>query len=77
MEARIFRKVRNDFENFSHYSTQKTDSSNTFEFEKGKTWDQIERNFHSKFKNWAKNEYDTIKAATEEVNMPLRKMVKW
>jgi DNA-binding NtrC family response regulator len=77
IEARIFRKVRADFEGFTHFPTQKTDSSNVFEFEKGKTWEQIERNFHSKFKNWAKNEYDTIKSATEELNMPLRKMDKW
>lgn len=77
IEARIFRKVREDFEDFTHFPTQKTDTSNIFEFEKGKTWEQIERNFHSKFKNWAKNEYDTIKNATEQLNMPLRKMDKW
>jgi len=77
IETRIFRKVRNDFEKFSHFPTQKTDSSNIFEFEKGKTWEQIERNFKSKFKKWAKENYGTIKQATKELNMPLRKMDKW
>jgi transcriptional regulator with AAA-type ATPase domain len=77
VEARIFRKVRADFEDFTHFPTQKTDSSNVFEFEKGKTWEQIERNFKSKFKNWVKNEYKSIKEATQELNMPLRKMDKW
>ena len=77
VETRIFRKVRNDFENYSHFPTQKTDSSNIFEFEKGKTWEQIERNFKSKFKKWAKENYGTIKQATKELNMPLRKMDKW
>ncbi len=77
IEARIFRKVRADFELFNHYPSQKTDTTNVFEFEKGKTWEQIERNFKSKFKNWAKNEYTSIKEATKELNMPLRKMDKW
>lgn len=77
VEARIFIKVRADFEEFTHFPTQKTDSSNIFEFEKGKTWEQIERNFRSKFKAWAKNEFNSIKEATEELNMPLRKMDKW
>jgi hypothetical protein len=48
-----------------------------FEFEKGKTWEQIERSFQSKFKSWVKNEYPSIKEATKELNMPLRKMDKW
>jgi len=77
VEARIFRKVREDFEAFTHFPSQKTDTSNVFEFEKGKTWDQIERSFQSKFKNWVKNEYPSIKEATKELNMPLRKMDKW
>jgi len=77
VETRIFRKVRADFEEFTHFPSQKTDNSNVFEFEKGKTWEQIERNFHSKFKAWVKREYESIKAATEELNMPLRKMDKW
>ena len=77
VEARIFRKVRADFEKFTHFPTQKSDTSNIFEFEKGKTWEKIERDFHSKFKNWAKNEYPSIKEATKELNMPLRKMDKW
>lgn len=77
VEARIFRKVRGDFEEFTHFPTQKTDTSNVFEFEKGKTWEQIERNFQSKFKSWIKNEYPSIKEATKELNMPLRKMDKW
>ncbi len=77
IEARIFRKVRADFEKFTHFPSQKSDSSNTFEFEKGKSWEQIERNFKSKFKSWAKKEYKTIKQATQELNMPLRKMDKW
>ena len=77
IEARIFGQVRQDFEAFTHYPFQKTDTSNVFEFEKGKTWEQIERNFQSKFKSWAKNEYRTIKEATKELNMPLRKMDKW
>lgn len=77
VEARIFRKVREDFEAFTHFPSQKTDTSNVFEFEKGKTWEQIERSFQSKFKNWVKSEYPTIKEATKELNMPLRKMDKW
>jgi hypothetical protein len=77
VEARIFRQVRADFESFTHFPKQKTDSSNIFEFEKGKTWEQIERTFQSKFKNWAKREYGTIKDATRELNMPPRKMDKW
>lgn len=77
VEARIFRKVRSDFEKFTHFPTQKSDTTNIYEFEKGKTWEQIERNFKSKFKQWAKSEYGTIKNATEEMNMPFRKMDKW
>jgi hypothetical protein len=77
VEARIFRRVREDFEAFTHFPSQKTDTSNVFEFEKGKTWEQIERNFQSKFKSWVKNEYPSIKEATKELNMPLRKMDKW
>ena len=77
IETRIFRKVRNDFESFNHFPTQKSDTSNSFEFEKGKTWEQIERGFKSKFKTWAKREYVTIKNATEELKMPSRKMDKW
>ena len=77
VEARIFRKVREDFESFTHFPTQKADTTNVFEFTKGKTWDQIERSFKAKFKNWAKNEYDSIKDATKELDMPLRKMDKW
>jgi len=77
VEAKIFTKVRDDFEKFCHFPTQKTDITNIYEFEKGKTWDQIEREFRSKFKHWAKKEYHTIKDATEKLNMPLRKMDKW
>lgn len=77
IETRIFRKVRKDFENFTHFPTQKTDTSNTFEFEKGKSWEHIERTFKSEFKAWAKKEYGTIKNATKNLNMPLRKMDKW
>lgn len=51
VEARIFSKVRADFENFNHFPTEKTDTSNLFEFVKGKTWDKIERDFQSAFKN--------------------------
>jgi hypothetical protein len=76
-EARIFRKVRADFEKLTHFPSQKADTSNVFEFEKGKTWEQIERSFHSSFKNWVKSEYPSIKQATKELNMPLRKMDKW
>jgi transcriptional regulator of aromatic amino acid metabolism len=77
VEAKIFTKVRNDFERYCHFPTQKADTSNIFEFEKGKTWSQINREFKSKFKNWAKAEYHTIKDATDALNMPLRKMDKW
>ncbi len=77
VEAKIFTKVRDDFEKFCHFPTQKTDTTNFYEFEKGKSWDQIEREFRSKFKHWAKKEYHTIKDATEKLNMPLRKMDKW
>lgn len=77
VEARIFRKVRADFETFNHFPTQKTDTSNIFEFEKGKTWERIERDFQSAFKSWVKDNYPSIKQATKELNMPLRKMDKW
>lgn len=77
VETRIFRKVRFDFEKFTHFPTQQSDTRNTFKFEKGKTWEQIERNFKSKFKQWAKAEYGTIINATNEMNMPARKMDKW
>jgi len=77
VETRIFRKVRKDFESFTHFPTQKADSSNIFEFEKGKTWEQIDRAFKSKFKKWAKENYGTIINATKELNMPPRKMDKW
>jgi hypothetical protein len=77
VEARIFRKVRADFETFNHFPTQKTDTSNIFEFEKGKTWERIERDFQSAFKRWVKDNYPSIKQATNELNMPSRKMDKW
>lgn len=77
VEARIFRKVRLDFETFNHFPTQKTDTSNIFEFEKGKTWERIEREFQSAFKSWVKDNYPSIKQATKELNMPSRKMDKW
>jgi hypothetical protein len=77
VEARIFRKVRADFETFNHFPTQKTDTSNIFEFEKGKTWERIEREFQSAFKSWVKDNYPSIKQATKELNMPSRKMDKW
>ena len=77
IETRVFRKVRADFESFNHFPIQKTDITNIYEFEKGKTWEQIERNFKSKFKIWAKNEYKSIKNASDQLNMPLRKMDKW
>lgn len=77
IEARIFPKVRADFESFTRFPTTKPDNTNLFEFEKGKSWEQIERNFKSKFKTWAKKEYGTIKNATQELNMPYRKMDKW
>lgn len=77
IEARIFRKVREDFERFTHFPTQKTNNSNTFEFVRGETWEKIERDFKSQFKAWVKKEYSSIKEATKELNMPLRKMDKW
>lgn len=77
VEARIFRKVREDFEKNTHFPTQKADTSNTFEIKKGKTWEQIERDFQATFKAWAKQNYGSIKEATKELNMPLRKMDKW
>jgi len=77
IETKIFRKVRADFEKYAHFPTQKSDSTNVFEFEKGKTWKQMEENFKSKFKAWAKHNYGTIKNATKELNMPYRKMDKW
>jgi len=77
IEDRVFRKVRADFENFAHFPTQKSDTTNIVEFEKGKTWEHIERTFKSKFKAWAKESYGTIKNATEELKMPSRKMDKW
>lgn len=77
VEARIFRKVRLDFEKLTHFPTQKADTSNTFEIVKGKTWEQIERDFQATFKAWAKLNYNSIKEATKELNMPLRKMDKW
>lgn len=77
VEARIFRKVRKDFEELVHFPTQKADTTNIFEIVKGKTWEQIERDFHATFKKWAKRNYGSIKAATKELNMPLRKMDKW
>jgi len=77
VETRIFRKVRTDFETFAHFPKQKADTTNVFEFEKGKNWEQIERAFKSKFKTWAKENYGTIKNATKELNMPYRKMDKW
>jgi hypothetical protein len=77
LEVRIFRKVREDFDNLTHYPTEKADTSNIFEIQKGKTWEQIERGFHAKFKAWAKENYGSIKEATQDLNMPLRKMDKW
>lgn len=77
IEAEIFRSVRRDFEEIAHFPTQRGDSSNTFEFEKGKSWESIERSFRSKFKLWAKKSYGTIKKAELELNMPKRKMDKW
>ena len=77
VEARIFTKVRGDFEKLTHFPTQKADTSNTFEIVKGKTWEQIERDFQATFKAWAKINYKSIKEATKELNMPLRKMDKW
>jgi len=76
-EAKIFRKVRSDFENYTHYPTQKTDNTNIVEFKKGQSWKDIDRNFKSKFKLWAKKEYGTILNATKTLNMPSRKMDKW
>jgi hypothetical protein len=77
IEERIFRMVKSDFEEFTHFPTQKADGTNTFEIEKGKTWDQIESDFRKTFKAWAKINYRSIKEATEALNMPLRKMDKW
>jgi len=75
VETRIFRKVREYFESFTHFPTQKADGSNIFEFEKGKTWKQIHRTFKSKFKKWTKENYGTIINATKELNMPHRKWI--
>lgn len=77
IEARVFRKVRSDFEEYNHFPPQRTNTSNIFEFEKGKTWEKIERDFHSQFKSWVKDNYPSIKQATQELKMPLRKMDKW
>ena len=77
VETRVFRKVRADFEQLNHFPTQKADTTNTFEIKKGKTWEQIERDFQAQFKAWAKINFSSLKEATKELNMPLRKMDKW
>jgi transcriptional regulator with AAA-type ATPase domain len=77
LEAKIFSKVRSDFEGLSHFPTQKADLTNIFEFENNKSWEQIDRDFRSKFKVWAKKTHGSIINATKELNMPSRKMDKW
>ncbi|TRX70697.1 ATP-binding protein [Carboxylicivirga sp. M1479] len=77
IESKIFYKVKNDFESFTHFPTQKSDTSNIFEFEKGKSWQKIEEDFKSKFKKWARESYGTYNNAYKELKMPYRKMEKW
>lgn len=77
IESQIFDLVKADFNELSHYPTQKADISNTFEFKKGKKWRDIEQDFRSNFKFWAKKNYGSIKEATQQLNMPSRKMDKW
>jgi hypothetical protein len=77
IEQRIYRKVKQDFKLISHFPTQKADTTNTFEITKGKPWKDIEKEFQAMFKAWAKANYNSIKEATKELKMPLRKMDKW
>lgn len=77
IEERIFNAVKKDFRDFAHFPTQKLDGTNTFEFKTGESWDNIEQDFRSSFKKWAKDNYGTLKVAIKELNMPSRKMDKW
>lgn len=77
IETKVFSRMKNDFERFTHFPTRKSDSSNIFEFEKGKTWKQIDKSFKSHFKKWAKAEFGTFNNAYKELKMPYRKMDSW
>lgn len=50
VEARIFRKVRSDFEKFTHFPTQKSDTTNIYEFKKAKHGSRLKETLNQNLK---------------------------
>ena len=76
-EKVILEKVKSGFDAFFHSPEQKTEMHNTFEFKKGKTKDEIEKDWRNQFKTWAKQEYGTLKNAAKILEISERTFEKW
>lgn len=76
-ERVILENVKSGFVDFYHYSEQKTEMHNTFEFKKGKTKDEMEHEWRAQFKTWAKQEYGTLEKAATALQISKRTFEKW
>lgn len=76
-EKEILNLVTAGFNQFFHYPEQKTELHNTFEFKKGKNKDELEKEWRSQFKQWAKIEYGSLQNAAKKLQMSYRTFEKW
>jgi DNA-binding NtrC family response regulator len=76
-EAKAWEKTVEDFEKLFHSPEQIVHKDLVFEFERGKSKQEIELVFRSKFKTWAKNEFGSLQKAAKQLGCSVRTFEKW
>ena len=76
-ESEILKLVIADFKILYHLPEQKSENKSIFIIDNSLDWEGNFTNFKSKFKEWVKEEYGSLKEGAEKVKISYRTMERW